>query len=63
MDCEETYKEIAGLIGPDNAQDLAFMSFAHRKNLYRDGIFSCTGTASIEEAPEDVRSGNLGTFG
>lgn len=54
LDCEETYAHIASLVGPGIADQLAMYSFIHRKNLYRQGFFSCTGTTSIEQAPADV---------
>lgn len=55
MDCEQTYESISKLVGRDRAEELALYSFVHRKNMYRDGIFSCTGTASVEQSPSDVR--------
>lgn len=57
MDCEETYQKIETLVGSSAADTLATYSFVHRKNLYRDGLFKCEGTAKIDESPEEVRDG------
>ncbi|CAM9726487.1 unnamed protein product [Scytosiphon promiscuus] len=59
LDCEKTFEYIGSLIGLDLAEELSLYSFAHRKNLYRDGFFTCTGTASVEEAPEDVLASGM----
>lgn len=56
LDCEGTYAEIASLVGPEIAEELALYSFIHRKNLFRDGIFSCTGTVTVDTLPTDVSS-------
>ncbi|CAM9212040.1 unnamed protein product [Hapterophycus canaliculatus] len=64
LDCEETYASIAALVGPDLTEELALYSFIHRKNLFREGTFSCTGTASVEQSPSDVlASGQCGCQG
>lgn len=55
LDCENTYEEIASLVGADIAEELALYSFIHRKNLFRDGIFSCTGTVPVGDTPDEVR--------
>lgn len=57
MDCEETYQTIENLVGSAAAGTLATYSFVHRKNLYREGLFNCEGTASLDESPEEVRDG------
>lgn len=64
LDCEETYREIGHLVGQEIAKDLAYISFYHRKNLFRDGIFKCEGNADVKSAPEEVRSwyGNEARF-
>lgn len=62
LDCEEAYKKIGELTDEDTAGQLAMFSFVHRKNLYREGFFSCDGTASIDQKPEDVRA-NRGSRG
>lgn len=54
VDCEDTYKDIANLVGEYPASQLASLSFFHRKCMYRDGIFKCEGTAEIDEKPYDV---------
>lgn len=54
LDCEETFAAIAKLVGPSIAEDLALYSFIHRKNLFREGIFSCVGSASVAQAPAEV---------
>ncbi|CAN0339790.1 unnamed protein product, partial [Ectocarpus sp. 13 AM-2016] len=52
------------LVGPSIAEDLALYSFIHRKNLFRDGIFSCMGSASVAQAPAEVlSSGKCGCRG
>lgn len=56
LDCEDAYKEIAKLTDDDTAGQLAMFSFVHRKNLYREGLFSCDGTATVDQKPEDVRN-------
>lgn len=54
MDCEPTYELIGDLVGEEIASALALYSFLHRKNLYRDGFFTCEGTVSIDEKAADV---------
>lgn len=55
LDCEDTYEEIASLVGPEIAEELALYSFIHRKNLFRQGLFYCEGTASVDQTPSEVR--------
>lgn len=45
LDCEETYVNMAKLVGTNIAHKLAMLSFINRKNLYRDGVFKCASTA------------------
>lgn len=54
LDCDETYAKIKDLVGPDIATNMAYYSFVHRKNLYRDGLFSCEGQAGVSTKPGDV---------
>lgn len=55
LDCEETYAGIVEeLVGKETAQDLAMLAFVHRKDMFRDGIFSCEGNASVTESPDEV---------
>lgn len=54
MDCDATYARIKNLVGPEIAQDLATISFVHRKNAFRNGVFKCTGSAQITDAPDKV---------
>ncbi|CBN79226.1 ortho-aminophenol oxidase [Ectocarpus siliculosus] len=64
LDCEKTFGAIAELVGPSIAEDLALYSFIHRKNLFRDGIFSCVGSATVVQAPAEVlSSGQCGCQG
>lgn len=56
LDCEQSYTTIGRLLGEEAAGELAMFSFVHRKNLYREGIFQCSGTATIDQKPEEVRS-------
>lgn len=55
VDCEDTYEGIAKLVGEDTARKLSFISFVHRKNLFRDGIFKCEGSVDVAESPDEVR--------
>lgn len=57
LDCEDTYSKIRELVGEYNAGVLAMYSFVHRKNLYREGFFSCEGTAEVSDKPDEVRGG------
>lgn len=54
VDCEDTYAQIANLVGKYASSQLALLSFVHRKNMYRSGIFKCEGTAAIDEKSYDV---------
>ena len=54
LDCGESYAKIADLIGDYAAGQLAMFSFVHRKNTYRENIFSCEGTAEVGQKPEEV---------
>lgn len=56
LDCEATYEKIKNLLGDGRARDLAMLAFVHRKNLYRDGIFKCEGSADISTKPSEVRA-------
>ena len=58
LDCEETYEEIADLVGKETAGELALVSFVHRKNLFRDGFFSCEGSVDVSESPKEVHPEN-----
>lgn len=56
IDCAETYSvDIEKLVGKDTARDLALLAFVHRKDMFRDGIFSCEGGAPVTEPPNEVR--------
>ncbi|CAB1096465.1 TYR [Ectocarpus sp. CCAP 1310/34] len=65
MDCEETYGvDIEHLVGEETALDLALMAFVHRKDMFRDGIFSCEGSVAVTESPDEVlESGVCGCHG
>lgn len=65
MDCEETYgAHIEDLVGEETALDLALMAFVHRKDMFRDGIFSCEGSVAVTESPDEVlESGVCGCHG
>ncbi|CAM9494069.1 unnamed protein product [Ectocarpus sp. 6 AP-2014] len=64
LDCEQSYATIRTLVGEEAAGELAMFSFVHRKNLYREGIFQCSGTASIDQKPEEILStGQCGCLG
>lgn len=54
MDCKETYNKISSLVGKDISAELEFYSFVHRKNLFRAGLFECTGSAGSDEKPAKV---------
>lgn len=55
VDCEDTYAvNIQELVGEDTARDLAMLAFVHRKDMFRDGIFSCEGSVAVTESPAEV---------
>ena len=54
MDCDETYEKIASLVGKETSAELAYLSFVHRKNLFRWGLFKCVALADVEETPDQV---------
>lgn len=54
MDCKETYRKIASLLGKEISAELAYFSFVHRKNLFRSGMFKCETLAEVEETPGQV---------
>ena len=56
LDCDATYNEIATLVGADVAEVLAFLGSGNRLGLFCDGIWGCTGTASVDEKPSEVRT-------
>ncbi|CAM9523606.1 unnamed protein product [Laminaria digitata] len=61
MDCDETYLKIAGMLGMEAAAELSQYSFVHRKNLFRAGLFKCSGLADVDETPGEVlQSGKCG---
>lgn len=54
----ELVKEI---MGDENAAAISAMGFSVRKNLYRAGIFKCSGYVDVETSPAEVmRSGTCG---
>lgn len=58
LDCEEVYSvDIEKLVGKDTARELAMLSFVHRKDMFRAGIFSCEGSVAITEPPAKVSLG------
>lgn len=57
LDCEETYAKVSDLVGKELGERLALLSFFQRKNLFRDGIFSCVGSADVSEQPEEASLG------
>lgn len=54
LDCESTYTKISKLVGKDVAVKLTYLAFIHRKNLYRSGIFKCSSSVDVSEAPDEV---------
>lgn len=55
VDCEDTYSvNIQELVGKDTARDLAMLAFVHRKDMFRDGVFSCEGSVAVTESPSEV---------
>lgn len=54
-DCEEEYSIIGELVGEETSRNLVSLSFTHHKELYRKGIFSCTGSADVSQTPEQVK--------
>lgn len=54
LDCERSYERIGELVGEYAAGQLAMFSFVHRKNMYRENIFKCEGTAGVNQKPEEV---------
>lgn len=44
LDCEASYARVIDLVGKETGTDLAMLSFIHRKNLYREGLFKCKGS-------------------
>lgn len=54
LDCDQTYELIGDLVGEEIASALSLYSFLHRKNLYRDGFFTCEGTATVDKKAADV---------
>lgn len=54
LDCERSYEQIGKLVGEDAAGELAMFSFVHRKNMYRENIFKCEGTAGVNVKPSEV---------
>eukprot|EP00903_Cladosiphon_okamuranus_P016180 g14931.t1 len=61
LDCERSYAQIGELVGEESAASLAMFSFVHRKNLYRENIFKCEGTAGVNQKPiELLASGQCG---
>lgn len=57
IDCEEDYAKIGELLGEETMRSLITLSFIYRKALYRNGLFSCTGSADVSQKPEEVKSG------
>lgn len=58
MGCEESYAEIIDLVGREIGTKLAMLSFIHRKNLYRGGVFKCVVRAG-EGTDHEVRHFSL----
>lgn len=55
VDCSAMYNEIRGLAGDDVADNLAYISFVHRKNLYRGGFWKCARGVDDSIASEEVQ--------
>lgn len=36
------------------ATELAYVTYVHREDLYREGIFKCEGTVDMTVSPSDV---------
>ncbi|CAM9612742.1 unnamed protein product [Choristocarpus tenellus] len=41
LDCQETFNDIANLVGVETTMDLRKLAITHRKTLYRDGLLFC----------------------
>lgn len=55
LDCDETYRRIGDLVGPELALTLAYLANGHRKEMFCDGIWGCDGTtADVSTKPYEV---------
>ena len=57
MDCEASYARIIDLVGIKTGTNLAMLSFIHRKNLYREGVFKCAGPGEDVDNARGVDEG------
>lgn len=55
LDCEEAYDRVKSLVGDDVGTSLATLSFIHRKNMYRNGLFNCRDVEDGDNMRDGVR--------
>ena len=54
VDCEEDYSKISELVGEETSRNLVSLAFTHRRELYRNGFFSCVGSADVSQKSKEV---------
>lgn len=55
IDCDTMYNSIGDVVGAEIASALSFLANSHRKKLFDEKVWSCKGTASVDETPTEVR--------
>ena len=61
LDCEDMHNDFVELVGPELATNLAYLSFIHRKFLYRYGVFRCEEPQDPVHTAKEVRTRSYGS--